>query len=107
MALDSKKSAKLSKLVSQRRICCGGAQRNDGNPWVITGALPGEPLNDLQPVWQRARARARITDVRIKDLRQTFASTAWRRAEPTAILGIIASHPCPFRLIAKHREATV
>ncbi|MFZ0460553.1 MAG: hypothetical protein WAM17_19315, partial [Rhodoplanes sp.] len=44
-------------------------ERIDGNPWVIVGAKPGARLTDLQPFWQRVRARAGIKDVRIHDLR--------------------------------------
>jgi integrase len=37
---------------------------------------PGQPLSDLQPFWCRVRARAGIKDVRIHDMRHTFASVA-------------------------------
>ena len=53
--------------------------RLQDNPWVIVGALPGARLSDLQPFWQRVRARAGLKDVRIHDLRHTFAySPLWR-----------------------------
>ena len=44
--------------------------------WVITGTPPAARLYDLQPFWQRVRARASLNDVRIHDLRHTFASMA-------------------------------
>jgi integrase len=67
-----------------------GAQRIDGNPWVITGTLPGKPLSDLQPFWQRARAG--VKDVRIHDLRQTFASTAVASGQGPPMIGKLLGH---------------
>jgi integrase len=43
---------------------------------VIASTNPGARLSDLQPLWQRVRARAGLKDVRIRDLRHTFASSA-------------------------------
>ena len=57
--------------------------RIDGNPWVIGGKNEGEHLTDLQPFWQRIRARAGLNDVRIHDLRHTFASVAAEKACPS------------------------
>jgi integrase len=73
---DSKTGAKVVHLGQPAVELLRDAQRIDGNPWVITGALPGKRLSDLQPFWQRVRARAGVKDVRIHDLRHTFASTA-------------------------------
>ena len=44
-----------SILSSARRQGLRDARRLHDNPRVITGPLPGKPLNDLQPFWQRAR----------------------------------------------------
>jgi integrase len=63
-----------------------------GNPWVITGALPGARLTDLQPFWQRVRARAVLEGVRIHDLRHTFASTAVAAGHSLPIIGKLLGH---------------
>ncbi len=63
-----------------------------GNPWVITGALPGARLTDLQPFWQRVRARAGLEGVRIHDLRHTFASTAVAAGHSLPIIGKLLGH---------------
>jgi integrase len=62
------------------------------NPWVITGTLPGAPLYDLQPFWQRVRARAGLKDVRIHDLRHTFASTAVAAGQGLPMIGKLLGH---------------
>lgn len=50
--------------------------RQTDNPWVLPGRNEGGRLTDLQPFWQRVRARAGLKDARIHDLRHTFASVA-------------------------------
>jgi integrase len=48
----------------------------NGNPYVIAGTVNGQHLTDLQRPWRRIRKRARLEDVRIHDLRHTYASNA-------------------------------
>lgn len=45
-----------------------------GNPWLFPGHAPGKPLNDLYLFWNRLRLELGLADVRIHDLRHTFAS---------------------------------
>lgn len=47
-----------------------------GNPYVIAGKGEAEHWNDLQRPWRRIRKLACLTDVRIHDLRHTYASNA-------------------------------
>jgi integrase len=62
------------------------------NPHVIAGTRPGQPLSDLQPFWQRARARAGLKDVRIHDLRHTFASVAVAAGQGLPMIGKLLGH---------------
>lgn len=48
--------------------------RTPGNPWVFPGHAPGKALSDLYLFWNRIRRELRLADVRIHDLRHTFAS---------------------------------
>lgn len=48
--------------------------RVDGNPYIIVGAKEGCPLVCAKNPWQRIRNKAGIPNVRIHDLRHTFAS---------------------------------
>ncbi|MCW8842187.1 MAG: site-specific integrase [Rhodobacteraceae bacterium] len=52
--------------------------REEGNPYVILGNVAGQPLVNLQKPWNRIRARAGLDDVRIHDLRHTYASVAMK-----------------------------
>ncbi|MFD1510674.1 tyrosine-type recombinase/integrase [Lacimonas salitolerans] len=89
---DSKTGAKVVHLGQPAAELLRDAQRVDGNPWVIAGTLPGKPLSDLQPFWQRARARAGVKDVRIHDLRHTFASTAVASGQGLPMIGKLLGH---------------
>jgi integrase len=63
-----------------------------GNPWVICGIKPGGRLIDLQPFWQRLRARAGLKDARIHDLRHTFASAAVAAGQCLPMIGKLLGH---------------
>ena len=48
--------------------------RSPGNPWLFPGHAPGKPLSDLYNFWNKLRRELGLADVRIHDLRHTFAS---------------------------------
>ncbi len=62
------------------------------NPWVITGTKDGARLTDLQPPWRRIRRRAGLNDVRIHDLRHSFASAALFLGEGLPMIGKLLGH---------------
>ena len=61
--------------------------RDEDNPWVIAGKKPGSHLTDLQHPWRRIRARAKLDDVRIHDLRHRYASRALALGESLTMIG--------------------
>ena len=66
--------------------------RAPGNPWVIAGRKPGTHLPQLGYYWYRARARAGLDDVRIHDLRHSFASRALALGESLSMIGKLLGH---------------
>jgi integrase len=66
--------------------------RLKGNPFVICGERPGAHLVNLQKAWRRIRGAAGLEDVRIHDLRHTFASWGASGGLPLPILGGLLSH---------------
>ena len=66
--------------------------RDDDNPWVISGKKPGSHLTDLQHPWRRIRERAELDDVRIHDLRHSFASRALALGEGLPMIGKLLGH---------------
>ena len=90
--LDSKTGAKVVHLGQPAIDVLEKIARVETNPWVIVGTLPGARLTDLQPFWQRVRARAGLNDVRIHDLRHTFASTAVTSGQGLPMIGKLLGH---------------
>jgi integrase len=89
---DSKTGAKVVHLGRPAIEYLQAAAPIKGNPWVITGTLKGQRLSDLQPFWQRVRARAGLKDARIHDLRHTFASTAVASGQGLPMIGKLLGH---------------
>ncbi len=89
---DSKTGAKVVHLGQPAVDVLERIERIEENPWVIVGAKPGARLTDLQPFWQRVRARAGLKDVRIHDLRHTFASTAVASGQGLPMIGKLLGH---------------
>ena len=89
---DGKTGARLVPLSPAAAAVLGGLRRVAGNPWVIPGSKPGRPLADLQPVWKRVRNRAGLEEVRIHDLRHSFASRALALGEGLPMIGKLLGH---------------
>ncbi len=66
--------------------------RQPGNPYVIAGATQGRHLVNLQKPWRRIRARAGIEDVRLHDLRHSFASIAAESGASLPLIGKLLGH---------------
>lgn len=66
--------------------------RLDGNPYIIAGAVPNRPVVNLQKPWRRIRARAGLEDVRIHDLRHSFASFGIGLGTSLPIIGGLLGH---------------
>ncbi len=89
---DSKTGAKVVHLGQAAFDLLMKIERTEGNPWVIVGLKPNARLTDLQPFWQRVRARAGLKDARIHDLRHTFASTAVASGQGLPMIGKLLGH---------------
>lgn len=63
-----------------------------GNPHVIAGALKGAPLSGLDKIWYRIRKAARLEDVRLHDLRHSFASVGVLGGLSLPVLGALLGH---------------
>ena len=89
---DSKTGAKIVHLGQPAIEVLEKIERIEKNPWVIVGTKPDARLTDLQPFWQRVRARAGLKDVRIHDLRHTFASIAVASGQGLPMIGKLLGH---------------
>ena len=66
--------------------------RVEGSAHVIPGADPQRPLVNLQKPWRKIRARAGLEDVRIHDLRHSFASFGIGAGLSLPIVGGLLGH---------------
>ena len=89
---DSKTGARAVPLPPAAGTVLAGVPRVPGNPWVITGARPGGRLSNLNDHWLRIRARAGLEDVRIHDLRHSFASRALALGESLPMIARLLGH---------------
>ena len=70
-------------------------RRRVGNPWVIEGAKPDSPLVNIRKPWHRIRKAAGIPDVRLHDLRHSFASVAVADGLSLPMIGALLGHSQP------------
>lgn len=67
----------------------------DTNPYVIKGAKPGAHLVNLQKPWTRIRKICGLQDVRLHDLRHTFASLGAASGLSLPMIGALLGHSQP------------
>jgi len=67
-------------------------EKKDNNPYVIHGLIDGSHLVNLQKPWTRIRKRAELEDVRIHDLRHSFASIGASSGLSLPIIGALLGH---------------
>ena len=89
---DSKTGARLVPLPPAAAEVIADLPRVPGNSWVISGRKTGAPLRNLQYPWEILRARAGLDDVRIHDLRHSFASRALALGESLSMIGELLGH---------------
>ena len=89
---DAKTGGRIVPLGPEARAVLAALPREEDNPWVIRGRLPGSHITDLQRPWRRIRARAGLEDVRIHDLRHSYASRALALGESLTMIGKLLGH---------------
>ena len=89
---DGKTGARMVPLTPTAEAVLAGIERVPGNPWVIVGKKPGVRLSTITADWYRLRARAGLDDVRIHDLRHSYASRALAAGESLSMIGKLLGH---------------
>ena len=89
---DAKAGPRMVPLTSAVGAVLDGIPRIEGNPKVIVGQRRNDrPLN-LDHYWQSIRAQAGLDDVRIHDLRHSYASRALALGEGLPVIGKLLGH---------------
>jgi integrase len=89
---DSKTGAKTLHLPPPALAVLAELPRIEGNPHVIVGAVPGAALINLEKPWRAIRKMAGLEDVRLHDLRHSFASIAASGGMGLPIIGKMLGH---------------
>jgi integrase len=89
---DSKTGAKTVQFGAVAADVLKTITKLEDNPYVITGKKQGCRLNDLQHPWRRIRAKAGLDEVRIHDLRHSYASGALALGEGLPMIGKLLGH---------------
>jgi integrase len=92
---DSKTGAKTIYLSAPAKQVFAGIPRLQNNPHVICGKIGGSALVNLQKPWSLLRVRAGFGDVRIHDLRHSFASIAVASGMSLPLIGKLLGHSQP------------
>ena len=89
---DAKTGARMVTLMPTAVKVLGSIDRVTGSPWVIAGHRPGAHITNLSVYWYRVREQAGLEDVRIHDLRHSFASRALALGESLPMIGKLLGH---------------
>ena len=89
---DSKTGSKVVHLGDPAIAVLRGIPREEGVPWVLPGAKPGKHIAYLHDSWRRILDRAGIEDLRIHDLRHSYASGGLLVGEGLPMIGKLLGH---------------
>jgi integrase len=89
---DSKTGSKTIHLNAPALAVLDTLPRVEGNPYVLPGNKRGSHLVNLQTAWQEIRKEANLEDVRLHDLRHSFASVAAGAGMSLPTIGALLGH---------------
>lgn len=89
---DSKTGAKFVYLPAPAKAILASLPRVEGNSYVIVGGKPGTHLVNLKDSWGAIRDAAELPDVRIHDLRHSFASVGAAGGMSLPVIGALLGH---------------
>jgi integrase len=89
---DSKTGAKTLYLAEDALDVLRRLPRLVGNPWCLPSTQQGKHFAALPRLWYQVRAEAGLDDVRLHDLRHTFAANAAAMGIPLLTIGALLGH---------------
>jgi integrase len=89
---DSKTGQKVVYLNAPALMLLSGLPRVAGNRFVIVGKEEGKHFNGIGKIWDRVRTRAGLENVRLHDLRHSFASVGVGGNLSLPIIGALLGH---------------
>ena len=89
---DSKTGAKTIYLNAPARRLLAALPRLEGNPFVVPGERRGQHLVNLEKPWRKIRELAQLPDLRLHDLRHSFASIGAGAGLGLPVIGALLGH---------------
>ena len=89
---DSKTGARMVPLTAPVAAVLDGIARSPDSDSVIVGVRTRGAVTNISGYWQRLRRRAGLEDVRLHDLRHSFASRGLELGESLSTLGKLLGH---------------
>ena len=89
---DSKTGPRMVPLTGPVLKVLDGIERAEGVPWVLRGARTGSRLACLSWHWRRIKQETGLHDVRVHDLRHSYASRALALGEGLPAIGRLLGH---------------
>jgi integrase len=80
-------SGDVAAIVRQRQLLVPS-----GVPWLFPGDVPGQPVKEIRRFWINVQRDANLPDVRIHDLRHTFASLLVSGGASLEMIGKLLGH---------------
>jgi len=80
-------SENVAAIIRQRKLLVPNS-----SPWVFPGDVHGQPVIEIRRFWRRIQREAQIEDVRIHDLRHTFASLLVSGGASLEMIGKLLGH---------------
>jgi integrase len=89
---DSKTGSKAIYLNAPAMAVLADLPRIDGNPHVLPGDRAGSHIINIEKTWRRVRHAAELDDVRLHDLRHSFASVGLTAGFSLPLIGALLGH---------------
>lgn len=89
---DSKTGEKLVHLSAPAQACIARIPVTVDNPYLICGRVAGQPLQSPKNGWKGVLKRAKVTNLRIHDLRRFYASTGLSAGLTLEAVGSLLGH---------------
>ena len=89
---DAKTGPRMVPLTAAALKVLDGMERAEDVPWVFLGAKPKSRLACLSWHWRRIRQETGLHDVRVHDLRHSYASRALALGESLPVIGWLLGH---------------
>jgi integrase len=89
---DTKTGKKTLPLAKPAIDYIASLPRIEGNPYVFPGNVERTHFVGLQKIWARIRAAAGLQDVRLHDLRHSFASVGTDEGDSLQVIGRLLGH---------------